>query len=91
MRIETQMSGGGQERGMRSGTLPPPLIVGLGEAASIAKKEMEMDYKHVERLANRLIDGINKRMEKVIRNGDSKAWYPGSFFINLLIVFLKVV
>lgn len=77
MRIETQMSGGGQERGMRSGTLPPPLCVGLGKAALIAKNEMEMDIKHVERLANRLINGINNRLERVIRNGDSKAWYPG--------------
>lgn len=77
VRIETQMSGGGQERGMRSGTLAPALIVGLGKACSIAKKEMSMDYKHIERLANRLIENINKRMKMVIRNGDSKAWYPG--------------
>ena len=42
MRIEAVMSGGGQERGMRSGTLPTPLIVGLGSACAIAKEEREV-------------------------------------------------
>lgn len=40
VRLEPIISGGGQERGLRSGTLPTPLIVGLGEAARIAKQEM---------------------------------------------------
>ncbi|KAK5985996.1 hypothetical protein GCK32_003433 [Trichostrongylus colubriformis] len=40
VRLEAQMSGGGQERGLRSGTLPTPLCVGLGEACRIASKEM---------------------------------------------------
>uniref|UniRef100_A0A915DWZ0 Casein kinase II subunit alpha n=1 Tax=Ditylenchus dipsaci TaxID=166011 RepID=A0A915DWZ0_9BILA len=77
VRLEAQMSGGGQERGLRSGTLPVPLCVGLGEACAIAKKEEEFDYKHVSRLANRLIDGINQRLELVVRNGDPSMWYPG--------------
>ena len=42
VRLEPILSGGGQERGLRSGTLPPALIVGLGEAARIAKKEMKV-------------------------------------------------
>jgi cysteine desulfurase len=40
VRLEPILSGGGQERGLRSGTLPTPLAVGLGEAARIAQKEM---------------------------------------------------
>lgn len=40
VRLEPQMSGGGQERGLRSGTLPTPLCVGLGEACRIAKEEI---------------------------------------------------
>ena len=81
VRIEAQMSGGGQERGLRSGTLPAPLIVGLGEACAIAMREMDFDYQHVNRLANRLIDGINMQMENVVRNGDPKMWYPGIFCV----------
>ena len=47
MRLEPQMSGGGQERGLRSGTLPAPLIVGFGAACSVAAREMEADRRCV--------------------------------------------
>ena len=43
VRLEPIQSGGGQERGLRSGTVPTPLVVGLGEACSIAKQEMDYD------------------------------------------------
>lgn len=79
VRIEAQMSGGGQERGMRSGTLPAPLAVGIGEACAIAEREMQFDHAHISRLANRLIDGINAKLQHVVRNGDPKSWYPGIF------------
>lgn len=42
VRVEAIQSGGGQERGLRSGTVPTPIVVGLGSAAEIAKKEMEV-------------------------------------------------
>ena len=42
VRLEPLLNGGGQERGLRSGTLAPPLAVGMGEAARIAKKEMKV-------------------------------------------------
>lgn len=42
VRIDPIISGGGQERGLRSGTLPPPLIIGMGEAARICSEEMEV-------------------------------------------------
>lgn len=71
------MSGGGQERGLRSGTLPTPLIIGIGEACAIAQREHEFDYAHVSRLANRLLDGINSKLQLVVRNGDPHMWYPG--------------
>ncbi len=44
VRLEPILSGGGQERGLRSGTLAPPLVVGLGEAARIAKQEMAVRH-----------------------------------------------
>jgi cysteine desulfurase len=42
VRLEPLIQGGGQERGLRSGTVPAPLVVGLGEACRIAKEEMEV-------------------------------------------------
>ena len=42
VRVEPIQSGGGQERGMRSGTVPAPLIVGLGKACALCQDEMEV-------------------------------------------------
>ncbi|KAG8964830.1 cysteine desulfurase [Tulasnella sp. 419] len=76
VRLEPIISGGGQERGLRSGTLPTPLVVGLGAAARVAKREMAADHAHVTALSKRLIDGINSQVEYVVRNGDLNG-YPG--------------
>lgn len=46
MRVEALQSGGGQERGMRSGTVPTPLVVGLGAACEVAQQEMEVWREH---------------------------------------------
>lgn len=43
VRLEPIQSGGGQERGLRSGTVPTPIVVGFGEACRIAKQEMEVN------------------------------------------------
>lgn len=48
VRIDPIISGGGQERGLRSGTLPPALIVGFGEACRIAKEEMDVSHNAPE-------------------------------------------
>ncbi|PFH54252.1 hypothetical protein AMATHDRAFT_135438 [Amanita thiersii Skay4041] len=87
VRLEPILSGGGQERGLRSGTLPAALVVGLGEAARIAKKEMKVsifhiirvwdrDHARIQRLSDRLITNINSQVEHVVRNGDVNG-YPG--------------
>ncbi|BGP58671.1 hypothetical protein JCM8202_003624 [Rhodotorula sphaerocarpa] len=76
VRLEPIISGGGQERGLRSGTVPVPLAVGFGEACRLAKKEMAADHKHVEALAKRLYDGITSQLTHVARNGND-AGYPG--------------
>lgn len=54
VRLEPIISGGGQERGLRSGTLAPFLCVGMGEAARLCKEEMARDTKWITYLANRL-------------------------------------
>lgn len=50
-----------QERGIRSGTVPAPLAVGLGAACDIAQREMEFDKQHITRLARRLHKGITSQ------------------------------
>lgn len=60
VRIRPLMSGGGQERGMRSGTVPAPLVIGMGEACRVAKEEMDADHAHISRLSNKLLTEVNK-------------------------------
>jgi len=76
VRVEPIQSGGGQERGLRSGTVPTPLVVGLGAACAVAKDEMEYDHKHVARLSNKLVEGITSQLPNVVRNGGTSL-YPG--------------
>ena len=78
VRLEAQMSGGGQERGLRSGTVPTPLVVGLGAAAEIAQREMAADSLHTQRLARRLIDGITGALPGVVLNGPALGETHGS-------------
>lgn len=68
VRIKPIFSGGGQERGIRSGTAPTPLIVGLGLAAEIAKNEMQKDFEHAKKLAYKLYDNVTK-LTHVYLNG----------------------
>ena len=52
-----------KERGLRSGTVPTPLVVGLGAACELANREMEYDHQHVQRLSDLLVqvrEGLNK-------------------------------
>jgi len=67
--LAPEMDGGGQERGLRSGTLPTPLIVGFGEACRIAGLEMEEEGKRLRSLRDRLFQGIAGRLEGVGLNG----------------------
>lgn len=81
VRVEPLQSGGGQERGMRSGTIPAPLAVGLGAACELAQTEMDYDHRYINTLSNHLIEKITSNLRQVVRNGDPIAWYPGC--INL--------
>ncbi|MEZ0237196.1 MAG: IscS subfamily cysteine desulfurase [Methylophilaceae bacterium] len=81
VRIEAQMHGGGHERGMRSGTLAPHQIVGMGEAFRIAKEEMELENARVRRLRDRLLAGL-QGIEEVYVNGDLKQRVPHNLNIS---------
>ncbi len=76
IRLEAQTHGGGHERGMRSGTLPTHLIVGMGEAFRLAKLEMAEENQRFATLRQRLWDGI-KDIEQVFLNGDATHRVPG--------------
>ncbi|ORZ39318.1 pyridoxal phosphate-dependent transferase [Catenaria anguillulae PL171] len=87
VRLEPLISGGGQERGLRSGTVPTPLVVGLGEACKIAANEMAKDSQHVNALSQRLIQGITSRLTHVARNGSEQHTYPGC--VNLSFAYVE--
>ncbi|XP_006881546.1 PREDICTED: cysteine desulfurase, mitochondrial isoform X2 [Elephantulus edwardii] len=87
VRVEALQSGGGQERGMRSGTVPTPLVVGLGAACEVAQQEMEYDHKRISKLAERLIEKIMKNLPDVVMNGDPEHHYPGC--INLSFAYVE--
>ncbi|XP_025411293.1 cysteine desulfurase, mitochondrial isoform X2 [Sipha flava] len=85
--LEPIQSGGGQERNLRSGTVPTPLVVGFGEACRIAKNEMAYDHAWMTKLSNLLFEKITKALPKVVRNGDDVHTYPGC--LNLSFAFVE--
>jgi cysteine desulfurase len=70
MRLNAMIHGGGHERGMRSGTLPTPLIVGLGAAAEIAGREMAAEHERLKKFRDKMLSEINRRIPDVYLNGD---------------------
>ncbi len=75
VKVTAQMDGGGHERGMRSGTLNVPGIVGMGKAAEIARLEMEQDTARLSKLRDKLQTELMK-MEEVYVNGNEKSRMP---------------
>ena len=69
VKLAAQMHGGGHERGMRSGTLNVPGIVGMGKAAEIARLEMSTESKYVRELRDLLWKGLQENIERVQLNG----------------------
>lgn len=86
VRMRPLMDGGGQERGLRSGTLPAPLIVGLGKAAELAIEEMERDKEHIARLSERLYQGLMSRLPEVTLNGSVSKRYCGNLNMSFACV-----
>ncbi|XP_037107758.1 cysteine desulfurase, mitochondrial [Syngnathus acus] len=87
VRLEPLQNGGGQERGLRSGTVPTPLTVGLGAACSIAQQEMEYDHQRVSVLAKRLIQTVTSQLPDVILNGHPQHRYAGC--VNLSFAYVE--
>ena len=78
VRLNAMITGGGQERGMRSGTLAPMLCVGFGKACSIAQENMMQESNRLQFLTKRFYDGITKQLDEVYLNGSRTQRVPGS-------------
>lgn len=70
VRLQAMINGGGQERGMRSGTLSTALCVGFGQACAIAAEEMTSETARIKNLSDRFYDKIMSRLSDVYLNGD---------------------
>ena len=82
VRLAAMIHGGGQERGFRSGTLPTPLCVGLGEAAEICMKEMDGEAARLTKLRDRMLKGLNAKLPEIYVNGDLDQRIPGNLNIS---------
>ncbi|HYU79166.1 MAG TPA: aminotransferase class V-fold PLP-dependent enzyme [Vicinamibacterales bacterium] len=76
------LDGGGHERGMRSGTLNVPGIVGLGAAASMAAKVLTEESTRLKRLRDRLLKGLQARVPDLVLNGSMQARLPGNLNVS---------
>src|SRR5512140_1965099 len=86
VRIDPIIDGGGHERGMRSGTLPVPLIVGFGKAAELAKQEMAEEQVRLNALRDRLYKGLTTRLSETYVNGSLEHRLPGNLNISFAFV-----
>ena len=77
-KIQPIIQGGGQERGLRSGTENIPGIVGMGKAAEVAKKEMEAEGKRLTALRDKLIKGVLDKIDYSFLNGHPTKRLPGN-------------
>jgi len=86
VRLVPLIVGGGQERGFRSGTLPTPLCVGLGEAAEICTREMENEAERLKKLQARMLKGLQDGLPEIFVNGDLEHRIPGNLNISFAYV-----
>jgi cysteine desulfurase len=86
VRIDPIIDGGGHERGMRSGTLAVPLIVGFGKAAELAKEEMGAEAIRLKSLRERLYRGITSKLSETYVNGSMERRLPGNLNISFAFV-----
>jgi cysteine desulfurase len=86
VRILPMIQGGGQERGLRSGTMPTPIIVGFGLAAEIAHKNMKQEQARIQKLADKFRNAVME-MDEIYLNGDLTHRIAGN--INLSFAFIE--
>ncbi len=82
VRLGPLLDGGGQERGLRSGTLPVPSIVGLGEACRLCRENMAQEARHCLELRERLRIGLMDRLDDCRLNGHPQERLPGNLNLS---------
>jgi cysteine desulfurase len=83
VQVEPLMDGGGQERGLRSGTLPTPLCVGLGKAAEIAGREREAEAARLKGLRDSLLERLEGEIDGLFLNGSRQARIAGNLNVTI--------
>lgn len=86
VRLTPMMDGGGHERGMRSGTLNVPGIVGFGKACELSGMEMETEAAHLLQLRERLHKGLFSQLDEVYLNGHPSQRLPGNLNVSFAFV-----
>ncbi len=86
VRLAPLLDGGGHERGLRSGTLPVPLIVGFGAACQLAGELLEAEMNRLARLRDRLQERILTALEDVYLNGHPQRRLPGNLNLSFAYV-----
>jgi cysteine desulfurase len=86
VRLIPLITGGGQERGLRSGTLAPALCVGIGAACAIAQAEMNEESKRIKVLSDRFYKKIMTALPHVYLNGDAEQRIPGNLNLSFAYV-----
>jgi len=82
VRLSPQMDGGGHERGMRSGTLNVPGVVGFGKACELCGQELEEEAAKLVTLRTKLYDGLTSQLEEVYLNGHPTQRIPGNLNLS---------
>ncbi len=86
VRLEAVIDGGGHERGMRSGTLNVPGIVGFGKAAEICQKELSQEQEKLNSLRDRFLNALKAELDEIYLNGDEEARVPGNVNVSFAYV-----
>jgi cysteine desulfurase len=86
VRIAPLIDGGGHERGMRSGTLPVPLVVGFGKACELCEQEMAAESRRLAIMRDRLQEGIMKGLDEVYLNGHPTERLPHNLNVSFAYV-----
>ena len=86
VRLVPQIDGGGHERGMRSGTLPVPLIIGFGKACELCEQEMPAESKRIAAMRDRLQSQIMTNLDECYLNGHQTERLPHNLNISFAYV-----
>jgi cysteine desulfurase len=84
VRLQPQLVGGGQQHGLRSGTLPVPLVVGLGEACALAESDMPDEAVRLRELRDHLLERLEHEARPLIVNGDLDHRLPGNLNVGFI-------